>query len=245
MRYFEKDFVVDSRAIDMFQQCRPSALLGYLQEAATLAALDLGASGPEVMEKYRCQWMIARMWVEMDRPLRWNEPFTVRTWHRGANGASSYRDFDILRDGKAIGQGVSTWVLVDADSRKLFRMKNLTEFQGTDGGALCKDIKLHRVKMPESFDDREDCPMRYSHTDINGHVNNIHYADFACDALHLERYGQGKFPRSFQIGYVGECRAGETICIDTAVRGDELYARGEGQDGKERFDFALTLARLP
>lgn len=245
MNCFEKDFVVDSRAIDMFRQCRPSALLGYLQEAATLAALDLGASGPEVMEKYHCQWMIARIWVEMDRPLAWNEPFTVRTWHRGASGASSYRDFDILREGKAIGQGVSTWVLVDADSRKLFRMKGLTEFQGTDGGELCKNIRLHRVKLPETFDAREDCPMRYSQTDINGHVNNIHYADFACDALHMERYGQGKFPRSFQIGYVGECRAGETIHIDTAVRGDELYARGEGQDGKERFDFALTLARIP
>lgn len=240
-KYFEMDFTVDSRAIDMFKQCRPSALLGYLQEAATLAALDLGASGPEVLDKYNCLWMIARMWVEMDKPLYWNEPFTVRTWHRGAAGASSYRDFDILQDGRPIGQGVSTWVLVDADSHKLFRMKQLTEFQGTDGGELCKDIKLHRVKMPEVFDSREERPMRYSETDINGHVNNVHYADFACDALHMERHGQGKFVRQFQIGYVSECRAGESIFIDTAVRGNELFARGEGQDGKERFDFALTL----
>lgn len=243
-RYFEMDFTVDSRAIDMFTQCRPSALLGYLQEAATLAALDLGASGPEVLEKYNCMWMIARMWVEMDKPLYWNERFTVRTWHRGAAGASSYRDFDVYQDGKVIGQGVSTWVLVDADSHKLFRMKELTEFQGTDGGEMCKNIKLHRVKLPESFDTREERPMRYSETDINGHINNIHYADFACDALHMERYGEGKFVRQFQIGYVGECHAGETIYIDTAVQGDKLFARGEGTDGKERFDFALTLAEL-
>lgn len=239
------DFTVDSRAIDMFRQCRPSALLGYLQEAATQAALELGVSGPEIMEKYHCIWMIARMWVEMDRPLYWNEKFTVRTWHRGASGASSYRDFDILRDGKTIGQSVSTWVMVDVDSRRLFRLKQLTEFQGTDGGALCKDIRLHRVKLPETFDSREERPMRYSETDINGHINNIHYADFACDALHMERHGQGKFVRRFQVGYVGECRAGETLTIDTAVRGDELFARGEGPDGGERFDFALTLAPLP
>jgi acyl-ACP thioesterase len=238
------DFRVDSRAIDMFQQCRPSALLGYFQEAATLASLDLKVSGPEVMKKYHGMWMIARMWAQLDAPLYWNERFTIHTWHRGGRGASSYRDFDVIRDGVVMGQGVSTWVLVDADSHKLLLLKSLEEFQGTDGGELCKDKKLYRVKMPERFDERELRPMRYSETDINGHVNNIHYADFACDALHMERHGQGKFVRQFQIGYVGECHAGETIVIDTAVRGDELFARGGGQDGKERFDFAMTLENL-
>lgn len=86
--------------------------------------------------------------------------------------------------------------------------------------------------------------MGYSDTDINGHINNIHYADFACDAVHLERWGGGRFVREFQIDYVGECLAGETVRVDTAVRGDVLYARGRGSDGGERFDFSLTLAEL-
>ena len=243
-RYLEREFTVDSRDVDMFDQCRPSALLGYLQEAATLAALELGASGPEVREKYGCLWMIARIWVEMKQPLRWNDTFTVRTWHRGAAGASSYRDFDLYRNGEYVGQGVSAWVLVHAETRKLFRMRELIEFQGTDGGALCKDVKLHRVKMPETFDACEARPMRYSDTDINGHINNAHYADFACDALHLETLGRGKFVRSFQLGYVGECLAGETLSIDTAVRDGECFARGRGEDGSERFDFHLVLEDL-
>lgn len=81
-RYLDFDWTVDSRAVDMFNQCRPSAMLGYLQEAATLAALDLGASGPQVLEKYNCLWMVSKSWLELDQPLRWNERFTVRTWHR-------------------------------------------------------------------------------------------------------------------------------------------------------------------
>ena len=100
------------------------------------------------------------------------------------------------------------------------------------------------MALPDTFDGRHRRDMRYSDTDINGHVNNIHYADFACDALHLEQLCQGKFVRSFQIGYVSECRAGETVWVDTAVRGDALYARGEGEDGTERFDCSLTLAPL-
>ena len=98
--------------------------------------------------------------------------------------------------------------------------------------------------MPEVFDRRTRRDLRYSDTDINGHVNNVHYADFACDSLHLEELGKGKFVRSLQIGYVNECRAGEAIWVDTAARGDELLARGEGEDGVERFEFALNLADL-
>lgn len=243
--YFEKDLIVDSRDIDMFRQSRPSAILGYLQEAATLASLDLGVSGPQVLEKYDCLWMVSRNWVELDEPLFWHEAFTVRTWHRGAAGASIYRDFDILREGRPIGQGVSVWVLVGADSHKLFRMKDLEEFQGTDGGELRKTIKLRGLKLPGAFDGRETRPMRYSETDINGHINNVHYADFACDALHMERRDPAKFVRAFQIDYLGECLAGETISIDTVRQGDRWFARGTGPDGDARFDMALTLDALP
>ena len=242
--FYEMNLRVDSRDVDLFNQCRPSALLGYLQEAATQAALALGVSGPQIRAKYNCLWMVTRTWVELDAPLRWNDPVAVKTWHRGASGASSYRDFDIFRGGRPIGQGVSQWVMVDADSRRLFRMKDLAEFQGT-GGELCKSVKLRRPPMPDTFDHRVRRELRYSDTDINGHVNNIHYADFACDSLRLEALGRGKFVRAFQIGYVGECRAGETIWVDTARREDKLFARGEGEDGVERFDFALDLADLP
>lgn len=242
---YKLDIRVDSRDVDLFNQCRPSAVLGILQEAATQAALSLGVSGPQIMEKYNCLWMVTRIWYELDAPLRWNDLVTVHTWHRGVSGVSSYRDFDLYRDGKPIGQGTSLWVMVDADSRKLFRMKNLTEFEGTDGGERKKTVKLHRVIMPEQFDRRTQRDMRYSDTDINGHVNNIHYADFACDSLHMERLARGKFVRSFQIGYLSECQAGETIWVDTAAQDNQLFARGQGGDGVERFDFALNLENLP
>ena len=242
--FYEMNLRVDSRDVDLFNQCRPSAVLGVRQEAATQAALSLGVSGPEILKKYNCLWMVTRSWVELDAPLRWNDPITVKTWHRGASGASTYRDFDFYRDGRPIGQATSIWVMVDVDEHKLFRMKQLTEFQGTDGGDLCQSVRLRRVALPEQFDGRVRRDLRYSDTDINGHVNNIHYADFACDSLHLERLGRDKFVRSFQIGYVNECRAGEALYVDTAVQGSELFARGQGEDDTERFDFSLTLADL-
>lgn len=242
--FLEMEYVVDSRDVDMFNQCRPSAVLGFLQEAATQASMALKISGPEALAKYNAMWMVSRIWVELTAPIRWNDRLTIKTWHRGASGASSYRDFDIYREGELIGQSVTSWVLVDADAHRLMRMRDLAEFQGTDGGELMKEIKLRRAPQTEGFDQRTRREMRYSDTDINGHINNTHYADFACDALHLEKLCRGKFVRSFQFDYTGECMAGEVIWVDTAVRGSELFARGEGEDGSKRFDCAITLADL-
>ena len=242
--FYEVDLRVDSRDVDLFNQCRPSALLGILQEAATQAALPLGVAGPELLKKYNCLWMVTRTWAELDAPLHWNDTVRVKTWHRGASGASTYRDFDLFRDGRPVGQGVMQWVMVDVDSRKLFRMKDMTEFQGTDGGELNKSVKLRRAPMPDTFDQRVRRDLRYSDTDINGHINNIHYADYACDSLHLERMDRGKFVRSLQIDYISECKAGETLWVDTAIRGDQWVARGEGENGGSCGEFSLTLGEL-
>ena len=240
----EMEYRVDSRDVDMFGHCRPSAVLGFLQEAATRASMALTISGPEALEKYNALWMINRIWVELDVPIRWNDLLTIHTWHRGVNGVSSYRDFDIYRDGTLIGQGVTSWVMVDADSKKLLRLKDVVEFQGTDGGERMKSIKLRRVELPEQFDDSCHRIMAYSDTDINGHINNTHYADFACDALHMERLCGGKFVREIQLDYTTECMAGEILRLDTAVCGDELFAQGTGEDGVKRFDCAIALADL-
>ena len=75
------DFRVDSRDVDLFGHCRPSAVLGVLQEAATQAALALGVSGPEIKEKYNCLWMVTRNWVELDAPLRWNDLIQIGRAH--------------------------------------------------------------------------------------------------------------------------------------------------------------------
>ena len=239
--YYEKDYVVDSRDIDPWYRCRPSGLTGMLQEAATQAACALHVSRDETMDKYHCFWMLARMWYRLDRPLSWGDRVTIRTWHRGAKGASTYRDFDLYVDGRPVGEAVSTWVLADVDTRKLFRMSGLEEFQGTDGGELCKEKTLSGLRLPQDMEKAEDRLMHYSDTDVNGHVNNVRYVDFLCDALHMEDLGPDRFVSSLQVGYLAECRAGETLELYTGRADGLWYVRGTDAAGKHRFDGAVEL----
>ena len=58
--YYEKEYLVDSRDIDPWYHCRPSGLMGMLQEAATQAACALHVSRDEMLERYNSFWMLAR-----------------------------------------------------------------------------------------------------------------------------------------------------------------------------------------
>lgn len=232
MTVYEREYRVDSRETDPWYNCRPSGVLGFLQEAATAAACALHASRDEMLDKYNAFWMLARVWYRLDEPLKWGERLRIRTWHRGGRGASSYRDFDLFVNDAPVGEAVSLWVLANAQTHKLVRMAGIEEFQGTDGGALCKTRLLNKVRMPPDMTCAGTRSFRYSDLDVNGHVNNVRYADIVCDALHLERMGAERFVSSLQVGYQAECRVGETVDLTTGSDGGAQYVHGADGAGR-------------
>ena len=242
--FYESDYRVDSRDTDLFGHCRPSAILGFLQESATQAACALHFSREEMLEKYNAFWMLARIRFELKRPLLWDETLRIKTWHRGDRAAMMYREFDLFVGDEPVGQALSAWVLADQDTRKLTRLGGIKELENTDGGSLRRTDKLQKLKVPVDLALVGQRRMNYSDTDVNGHINNIRYADFACDALELEQAGRGQFVSSLRVSYLAECRAGETIDLLRGTHDGRLYAAGRGKEGKERFDAILTLDKL-
>ena len=242
--WYEMTLPIDSRDVDGKGVCKASALLGHLQEAATQAAEHGGFSREVITREHGAFWMLTRVWYQLRRPLRWEEPLTIRTWHRGARGASTYRDFDLYVEGKLVGEAVSTWVLADADTHRIFRMSRVDEFQGTDGGELCKSRTLSGLHLPAHMEHVESRALHYSDTDVNGHVNNVRYVDFICDALHMENLGPGRYVSSLQVGYLAECRAGETIELCAGQEDGIWYVHGADPAGKSRFDGAVELSHI-
>ena len=235
--------IVDTRDVDSRSHCRPSALLGYLQEAATQAAESRGFGREVLMRKHGAFWMLARMWYRLERPLRWGEELTIHTWHRGGKGASMYRDFDLFVDGEFVGEAVSVWVLVRLEDRKMLRLAQIPELDGTEGGERCKDRLLAKLRLPEAMELAERRLMHYSDTDINGHVNNTRYADFACDAIRADRLAEDVFVSGMQLGYSAECRPGEVISMLAAREGETAFVHGIDETGKSRFDAQVFLGQ--
>ena len=242
--YFEDESRLSGLDVDGRGICKASALLNHLQNAATLAAEDGGFSRETLIQRYGAFWMLARSWYRLSRPLKWEDRLTVRTWHRGSRGAIMYRDYDILVDGQPVGESVSGWVLASVDTHKLMRLGTIAELDGTSGGELCKTMTLAKLRHPAQLRTAAQRPMYYSDTDINGHVNNIRYADFACDAVEMEGLPRDRFLCEMQIGYLAECRPGDLLTLQVGEQGEGRYVRGIDAGGNSRFEAALFFGEV-
>ena len=129
-------------------------------------------------------------------------------------------------------------------SRQLIRLGSVRELDGTSGGALCKAKKLSKLRLPQDMAQADRRKLRYSDTDLNGHVNNTRYADFACDALEMEKLGPRRFLSEMQIGYLAECRPGEELRLLTGREGDVCFAQGMDESGKSRFEASLIFGEV-
>ena len=58
--FYEYNFRLNGLDVDGRNQCKASALLNRLQNAATLAAEDGGFSRETLVERYGAFWMLAR-----------------------------------------------------------------------------------------------------------------------------------------------------------------------------------------
>ena len=224
--------------VDGRGHCKASALLNHLQNAATMAAEDMGFSRETLIERYGAFWMLARSWFRLARPLHYEDNLTIRTWHRGDRGAIMYRDYDIFAGDERVGESVSAWVLASVKGHKLLRLGAVTELAGTSGGELCKTMTLAKLHRPEGLHAVERRKMRYSDTDINGHVNNTRYADFVCDALRLEGLPRSRFLSDLQIGYTAESRAGDVLTLEVGEQGGQHFVKGVDEAGKTHFEAA-------
>ncbi len=241
---FEKTFTIRSTEVDADSNCRPSAILGFFQELATDHAEDLGITRDYLVENYHAVWLLSRVWMRLDRPLKMGETITVRTWHRGAEKLFMYRDFDILSQGNVVGEGVSAWIVADLADRKMLRPSSVERIVDSPFPAeKRKSLQLKSLHRPGALEDVYEKTVRWSDVDLNGHMNNTKYADAAMDAFSPAEL-RGRFLSEMYLNYTLECRPGETITVSRAETEEGFFVEGTG-GGSRRFDSLLKFSSEP
>ena len=238
------DYTVGAGETDCFGYCRASAVLHFLQDAATRHAQELRVSREDLLEKYGAVWLLTKQWYNLSRPLRSREDFTVQTWPRAPQGPLYYRDFDILCAGERVGQALSVWVVAEQATKKILRPSSLPEISAVNDPTRLRDRTLPKLGAAVQTEEAARREIRYSDLDINRHMNNVRYADLVCDALRLDTM-PNCFVREMQINNHAECRAGECISLACApLEPGAYYVSGTGEKGEKRFDAKIMVDRM-
>lgn len=241
----KRTYALTASDIDCHRRLRLSNLLEYLQNIATDHAEILGLGGDLMAQEYGAFWMMVRSHLSLRRPITYEDSaVTIHTWHRGVGkSATVFRDFDIYVGDELAGEAVASWVVVDIEARRILKPGTISALVETWRPEVVKDIVPAKVSAPEGLEQAFRRVVRYSDTDINGHMNNTRYADIACDAIGYERVAD-RFVSELQMNYLRECFPGDELLVLTANADGDSFVRGVGDSGEPRFEVRLGFSAV-
>lgn len=202
-------FYVHSYEIDTTGTASIKSICNYLQETAGNHADELGVAVDRLSEENRT-WVLSRLHVEMDRYPRWREELEIETWPSGENGLLATREFILSSaDGDELGRATSAWLIIDIDRRRPVRIPDyVSEIRLPDRERVLPETE--ELPSMEDPDLEATFRVRHSDLDLNAHVNNVHYAEWALETLPdniLDAYRA----TSLEIQYRAETSRGHTV----------------------------------
>lgn len=161
-----------------------------------------------------------------------NQKIEIITWEEKPDPLQLYRGYKIIdSDGKVLVNGYSSWLVVDANARRIVPTKNFTLREPFDVKTDNDCMKPGKIIIPNEKKLIDERIIRSSDIDANGHTNNARYGAFIMDAL-PEEYQEKEFT-DFRINYSKEAMYGQKLKI-YAVFADadkKIFITGETESG--------------
>ena len=228
---------------DFHDIIRPASFLSVMQESACLSADELGFGYKDLQPK-NIGFILSNWYVELFRPVGYNEVLTVHTWPVKPKHIIVMRDFELFVGEEKVGVGTSRWCLVD-----------LATFTMLPSGVIFDDVNIQyndfrstnfnswKISRADDGEKTYSKIASYSDYDHYSHVNNTKYADLLMDAFSVDEL-KGKWVSQFRISYIKQCKCGEKLSFYRKQLDDGSWVV-EGRVGDElRVQFHVVLSSL-
>ena len=192
------------------------SIMNFLQDTASEHAGHLGVSGFE-LARHDFAWVIHRYHIEIHSHPRWLDTISIRTHRHSFKNLYEIRQIDMAPpDGKAhfITSRVA-WVMVNKNTQRPVR---LDRFLPRDMVAHC--LTQNPFTVPPGPLERVDFELffkvRMHDLDMNRHVNNAIYVEWAVETLprkFLEKYR----PHTIDVIFQKQAFYGDAIVSRTQI----------------------------
>ena len=219
---YEETLKVPSYFVDEDARMTVSSLFGLLTEISNRHASCLNA-GWHQLRKRGYFWVITRMRMEINRLPEWTETVTLRTWVRESQAATSPRDYEMLdTDGKLLVAASSVWAILDIATGRPQRMSAFdADFPMQERCATeHKPQKISAVTAQGT--DPTPLWVRASDIDMNHHVNNAHYIQWAFDSM-TEEFRMKHRIATVTVNFIAQAKLGDQYRIRSEADGDNAF----------------------
>lgn len=210
-KYFSQNkYPIAYYEVDFKKVLKPSALLNFLQDAATINADNFGF-GYNFIYPQNLGWFLIKYHFEFNNYPQDLDDILIKTEARGLAKLFAFRDFEIwTSDNKQqLGKATTSWMLIDLSSKNFVPIKKIIDFmpehEKRDG-----DLSFEKIISPETFNYEKTFEIRYDDIDVNRHVNNANYVIWAFETLPYEVRSEHKL-KVLDIVYKKEIAFGQKV----------------------------------
>lgn len=227
---YRQSYKIRSSEVRPDGKARLQSICDLLQETAGDHALALNFDISQLMEQ-NMTWVLHRLHLQMDRFPEWRETITIETWPSSGDSLRAYRDFRILdEDEDEIGRSLSYWLMLNLDTRRPVRMPEEILSMAPSETTHVLEIQKERLPTPSGAGTSKTFSVRRGDLDLNRHVNNVKYIEWALEAIP----GEERI-REIDMEFHAECTYGDTIVSELIESEDDgwnrhvIRRRGDGK----------------
>ena len=232
MSSLKEKFLVTTYDTDLNGGLKPYSLMNYFQEIASRNAANLHFGYDDLREN-SIFWALSRIRVKINKMPRWNDDILLETWPMRIDKILALRGFQ-LRDptGNVLIDAISAWLALDLETRRPSRLDRLMKDVGwlPEFGEL-KDTP-GKIILPE-MKDHSSLKVKYSDIDVNRHVSNSKYVEWAIDAV-ADKNSIDSI-KEYQINFTKEAKLGDAINIQVSkLNNGELFVCGVNRESEQK-----------
>lgn len=190
-------------------------ILEILENIATHHS-DLAGYGPNDIKNTGVSWVLLDWKLKVKKRPQYGEVLNVNTWARLTDTRKkltcTYRDFEIYNtQNELCAIATSKWVLIDIETGRIKRIdENLIGKYNPEYKSVFNKEELGKIIEQQEFTSEIECNVNRKDIDINGHMHNLNYLDFAYEALPEDVY-KNCFFDNVRIQYKHEIKLGNIV----------------------------------
>lgn len=203
------------------------------QDVASRHAMFLGIDDFSLLKKDNALWVVSKTKVKINKLPRWNDEISIRTWPMGAEGVRCNRCYQIIKDGEVFINGITEWVIIDAETRHLRKVES-TSYPNDIEWITEKSIDEKFRRFKDDFTENDFINKRIVRSgdiDVTHHTNNVTYITMLLDTFTVKEL-ENMTLKEIEVSYLSESLEGETLSIYRKDNEDGHYFSIKKDDGK-------------
>lgn len=219
----EKEYDLRFYDVDYKRRLTVSRMINFFEDTVLYQSERLGV-GLDYLHHNKIAWIVNQWNIRIERYPQFPEKIRVKTVADGIYKFYGFRRFEILgSDNTKMVAADSTWVLIDAESRRPMKIPEyFYQAYGIDR-ELTDDSKVLKLREPLRVDSEKEFRVRWTDMDINNHVNNVKYFEWIYESMPHDLLA-GYFLKTVKLTYRKEAKYGGSVTARSEVKlGREEY----------------------